>query len=241
MPDASRAAARSRHRRCAAPTSSGVSVRHCMAACAIGSKRSAAPSHSTSPRQHSALPTKAAGKRYMTNHGISSRQRWINASESPFARRARDVADLRIPVVAVLVDEPEAQPHRIGKIDPAHAPRQRRAVVDAVGGKGEGLPGKRLAAPAALPRGVAASRRRILGVELRGHETKRRGRQRGFERAARAVDEKDVVPLLDARRREPDLCRARTARPPPPRRATACAGARSIPATMTTVAMTRSP
>ena len=52
-----------------------------MAACAIGSKRSSAPSHNTSPRQHSALPTNAAGKRYITNHGISSRQRWINASE----------------------------------------------------------------------------------------------------------------------------------------------------------------
>ena len=125
---------------------------------------------------------------------------------APFARRARDVADLRIPVVAVLVDEPEAQPYRIGKVDPAHAPRQRRAVVDAVGGKGEGLPGKRLAPPAALPRGVAASLRRIFGVELGGHEAKRRGRQRGLERAARAVDEKDVVPLLDARRREPCLC-----------------------------------
>ena len=105
------------------PTSSGVSVRHCMAACAIGSNRSAAPSHSTSPRQHNSLPTKAAGKRYMTNHGISSCQRWINASERRSRDGARDVADLRIPVVAMLVDEPEAQPYRIGKVDPAHAPR----------------------------------------------------------------------------------------------------------------------
>ena len=145
------------------------------------------------------------------------------------ARRARDVADLRIPVVAVLVDEPEAQPHRIGKIDPAHAPRQRRAVVDAVGRKGEGLARKRLAAPAALLLGVAASRRRILGVELRGHEPKGCGRQRGFERAARAVDQKDVVPFLDARRREPRPVPARTARPPPARRSTARAGARPRP------------
>ncbi|HMB43851.1 MAG TPA: hypothetical protein VKM00_08260 [Luteimonas sp.] len=138
------------------------------------------------------------------------------------ARGARDVADLRIPVVAVLVDEPEAQPHRIGKIDAAHAPRQGRAVVDAVGRKGEGLARKRLAAPAALPRWVAASRRRILGVELGGHETKGCGRQRGFERAARAVDEKDVVPLLDAGRLKSDLCqhaqhdRCQRADPPRP-------------------------
>ena len=55
-------------------------------ACVIGAKRSPAPSHKTSPRQHSALPTKSAGKRYMTNHGIASFQRCPNARE----RRSRE-------------------------------------------------------------------------------------------------------------------------------------------------------
>jgi hypothetical protein len=53
------------------PTSAPVSVRHCISLCVTTSKCSPAPSHSTSPRQHSALPMKAAGKRYMTNHGMA--------------------------------------------------------------------------------------------------------------------------------------------------------------------------
>ena len=121
------------------------------------------------------------------------------------ARGAGDVAHLRIPVVAVLVDEPEPQPDRIGKVDSAHASRYRLAVVDAVGGKREGLPRKRLAAPAAVLLGIAAPRRRVFGVELGRHQPKGRRRQRSLERAARAIDEKDVVPFLDARRREPHL------------------------------------
>ena len=40
----------------------------------------AAP-HRTGDAMHDTLPTNAAGKRYITNHGSSSRQRWINASE----------------------------------------------------------------------------------------------------------------------------------------------------------------
>jgi len=42
--------------------------------------------------------------------------------ELALARIAFDVADLRIPVVAALVDEAEAQPNRIGKIDAGYAP-----------------------------------------------------------------------------------------------------------------------
>src|SRR5262245_1357687 len=162
------------------------------------------------------------------------------------AARARDVAHARIPVVAELVDEPEAQPHRIGEVDAGHASRIGRAMEDAVGGKGEGVIGKGLPAPAADLVARAPPRRRIYRVELRGHELKRRARQAGCERAAhlrssprgaprdarvagtplrgprvkgrgpwipavagmngelvtRVVDEKDVVALLDAWRRE---------------------------------------
>jgi hypothetical protein len=45
------------------PISSAVSARHCMSAWAIVSNVPSARSHSTSPRQHSPLPTKSAGKR----------------------------------------------------------------------------------------------------------------------------------------------------------------------------------
>src|SRR5215472_14595232 len=119
------------------------------------------------------------------------------------AVRAHDVARSRIPVVAELVDEPEAQPHRVGEIDSRHAPRIRGTVEDAVGGKGKGLIGKGLRAPAADLVARAAARRRIYRVELRGHELKRRPRQTRGERAGaapRVIDEKDVVALLDAGR-----------------------------------------
>src|SRR5262245_39059930 len=81
-------------------------------------------------------------------------------------------------------------------------------MEDAVGGKGEGVIGKGLPAPAADLVARAPPRRRIYRVELRGHELKRRARQAGRERAGaapRVVDENDVVALLDARRREHDL------------------------------------
>src|SRR5262245_33481799 len=121
------------------------------------------------------------------------------------ARRALEIADLRIPVVAELVDEPEAQPYGIGEVDPGDAPRIERAVMDAVGGKGEGSRGKTLAAPTTILRGIAPPRARISGVELGGHEAERRRRQAGFKRTVRRVQEKDVVALLDARCRKQDL------------------------------------
>jgi len=114
----------------------------------------------------------------------------------------------RIPVVAELVDEPEAQPHRIREIDAGHAARIGRAVEDAVGGKGEGSVGKGLPAPAADLVARAAARRRIYRAELHGHDAERRARQARFERAAsasRVIDEKDVVALFDARRRKQHL------------------------------------
>src|SRR6516225_3951078 len=101
------------------------------------------------------------------------------------AARAHDVARSRIPVVAELVDEPEPQPHRIGEIDSGHAPRIGGAVEDAVGGKGEGLIGKGLPAPAADLLARASPRRRIYRAELRGHELERRARQARCEWAWR--------------------------------------------------------
>src|SRR5262249_28010412 len=98
------------------------------------------------------------------------------------AVRAHDVAHSRIPVVVELVDEPEAQPYRVGEVDAGHAPRIRRVVEDAVGGKGEGVIGKGLPGPAADLVARAPPRRRVYRVELRGHELKRRARQAGFER-----------------------------------------------------------
>src|SRR5262249_56518262 len=85
------------------------------------------------------------------------------------AARAHDVARSRIPVVAELVDEPEAQVHRVGEVDAGHAPRIGRAVEDAVGGKGEGLLGKGLPAPAANLVARAPPRRRVYRVERPGH------------------------------------------------------------------------
>src|SRR5262249_20721758 len=79
--------------------------------------------------------------------------------------------------------EPEAQPHRIGEVDARHAPRIGRAVENAVGGKGEGLFGKALPAPAADLVARASPRRRIYRVELHGHEAERRARQARLERA----------------------------------------------------------
>jgi hypothetical protein len=110
------------------------------------------------------------------------------------------------PVVAVLVDKAEPQPHRIAEIDAGDASRIGRAVVDAVGGKRKGALGKSLSTPAAEALRIAAPLRRILGVELSTHKVEGRGRQPGGERGALlAVDDENVVAFLDARRRKPDL------------------------------------
>ena len=57
------------------PASSGASARQVWRSCLIEAKVSFAPSHSTSPRQHSSLPTNSAGKRYMMKTGMPSVQR----------------------------------------------------------------------------------------------------------------------------------------------------------------------
>ncbi len=54
-------------------------------------------------------------------------------------------------------------------------------------------------------RRIAAPSRRIFGIELGRHDAEGLARQGSFERAARAVDEKDVVAFLDARCLERDL------------------------------------
>ena len=121
------------------------------------------------------------------------------------ARCPVEVADCRVPVVTQLIDEAEAKPDRIGKVDAAHSPRIGRLLVDAVGGKGEWPIREALAAPASVRPGIATTLRRIFGVELGGHQTEGLGRQPGFERAARPIHDEDVVALLDARRRKPEL------------------------------------
>jgi len=50
--------------------------------------------HNTSPRQHKRLPAKATGKRYTTNHGISSRQR-CRMAELRGSRAARSTSLMR--------------------------------------------------------------------------------------------------------------------------------------------------
>ena len=52
---------------------------------------------------------------------------------------------------------------------------------------------------------VAAAFRRILRIERRLHEPKDRGRKRLLQRAARAIDQEDVMALLDPRRRQEHL------------------------------------
>ncbi len=93
------------------------------------------------------------------------------------AVRARKLAHLRIPVVGKLVDEAEAQPHRIGKVDSRHTPRIGRMLENAVGGKGEALCRKCLPTPTAVLVRRAAPLARIGGVELRGHVAKNLARQ----------------------------------------------------------------
>ncbi len=155
------------------------------------------------PRQHSSLPAYSAGKRYITNHGISMVQRcrnvWGRRSPEPRA----DIADEGIPVVTKLVDEAETKPDRIGEIDPGHAPRVGRALVDAVGGEREWCVRKAVCAPAAESGRIATTLRRVLGLEVLRHQSKRFARQPGFKRTAAAIAEKDVVALLDRRRRQP--------------------------------------
>ena len=68
-----------------------------------------------------------------------------------------------------------------------------------------GRSGKALRAPAAGMRTIAAALRRISGVELRPHEAEGVGGSPASQRAARPVDDEDVVALLDARRRQQDL------------------------------------
>src|SRR5262249_8112603 len=121
----------------------------------------------------------------------------------------------RIPVVAELVDEPEAQVHRVGEVDAGHAPRIGRVIQDAVSGKGEGAIGKGLPAPAADLVARAPPRRRIYRVELRGHELERRARRRLGRpppRAPRLGQEKTVGPPPGGARRE----RGAPGPPPPP-------------------------
>ena len=62
--------------------------------------------------------------------------------EAAVARGAIDVAELGIPIVFELVDEPEAEPDRIGKIDAGHTTRVGGTIPDAIRRKANARSGK---------------------------------------------------------------------------------------------------
>ena len=127
------------------------------------------------------------------------------SQNAPIMGGTDDIADAGIPIVATLVYEAEAKPRWVGKTDAGHAARMRGAVVNPVRGEGIRLTWKCLAAPAAVCRGKTATFNGISGVELHGHELERGSRQRDFESAARCVDQKEIVALLDAGRGQDEL------------------------------------
>src|SRR5262249_58075092 len=86
-----------------------------------------------------------------------------------------------IPVVGKLVDETEAQPYRVGKIDSRHPPRIGGMLENAVGGKREGARRKPLCAPAAVLARRAAPLARIFFVEFLRHDAERRAPQAALE------------------------------------------------------------
>ena len=98
------------------------------------------------------------------------RQRAEPFPELPIAVGAVHVGRGGVPVVAGVVDEAEAQPDRIGKIDAGHRARIGRMAEDAVGGKGVELVRLSLVLPATGRAGLAAYRRRIECIEFRLHE-----------------------------------------------------------------------
>ncbi len=108
------------------------------------------------------------------------------------------------PVVTQLIDEAEAQPDRIGKVDCRRRARQVRCVQHAVGGKREGA--IRMAALPAIARtGAAARRRRILRVELVRHVAVDLRRQAALQGAVRCAGQEHIMSFVDARRRKPPL------------------------------------
>ena len=169
------------------PISSGVSVRHAIDGVTDRGELTAGafPQDFAAPAQRAA----DEGRREAVHHEPRHLQAPLvqKRGDAAVARGALDVAGSRIPIVADFVDEPEAEPDRIGEIDPRHAPRIGRMAEDAVGRKREGAVGKALAqtAPATEERGIAAAVRRIPGIELLGHDVEDGRRQPGFERAAR--------------------------------------------------------
>src|SRR5215831_20195435 len=156
--------------------------------------------------QHLAAPTQIAADEIggkAIHHEPRHRQlpAMQHRERAAVAYGALDVTGWRNPVVALLINEAEAQPDRIGKIDAGHPPRKGWPVVDAIRRKSERRLRESLPAPASERLGIAAPRRRIFGIELRAHGRERPGRQPGLQgKAPLAIDDEDVVPLLDARR-----------------------------------------
>ena len=129
--------------------------------------------------------------------------------ETAVAVGAMHVGRQGVPVVAQLIDEPEAKRHRIGKIDAGHRARQLGWMEDAVGGKREGALG-RAALPAAFRSGTAAHRRRILPVEFIGHVPIHGRRQRPLQHTLGRPGQEHIVPLGNARRRQQPLAAERS-------------------------------
>ena len=198
------------------------------------------PEHLAAPAQ--SLPAYSAGKRYITNHGISSRppvQERLGPAIADAARRHR--CDANSSCNAGSLMKPRRSHTGSDEIDPGHAPRIGRALIAAVGGKGEGLLRKAVRTPATEFRGIATTLRRVSGLEFLRHQSERFARKPGFERAART----------DRRERRCGLprCAAAPARIWPSTQNPTAARAASqrfrrsetVPTAMSTVAMTSSP
>jgi hypothetical protein len=122
-----------------------------------------------------------------------------SAQWAPCPVRAVNVGILGIPIVAKVINEPEAQPNRIREIQRRHRARIDRRAPYTVRGERKSAVRKARLLPAARHRWAAALSRRILGIELPCHVTIDIGREFSFEGRAR---QKNVMALLDAWRRQ---------------------------------------
>ena len=167
------------------------------------------PQHLAAPAQ--AAPDKFRGKAIADEPGHCDAPAMQEGERAAVARSAVDIADAGVPVVSFLVDETEPQPHRISERNSGNtAGMHCAAIVNAVGGEGVRRLRECFAAPTAIHCGIAAVLRRVPGVELRGHELEGRSRQSPFKPAARRVDQKNIMPFIDARSRPQDLSNNRS-------------------------------
>src|SRR3984893_8098548 len=169
----------------------------------------ALPQHLAAPAQ--AAPDKFRGKAIADKPRHCDVPAMQEREDAAVARCAVDIADAGVPVVSFLIDETEPQPHRISERNSGNtAGMHCAAIVDAVGGEGVRRLRVCFAAPTAIHCGIAAVLRRVSGIELRGHELEGRWRQSSFKCTARRVDQKNIMPFIDARSRPQDLSNNRS-------------------------------